>query len=277
MSHFKPAITNAPEGTEDGDIVKVQNGEGVYNITEFNFPKLSRGPQTYQEVKKSYGPLSATDPDRKAPTRKDERFALNPMSKQRLSIEEEERRVIQERVEKAVADATVTAVAAAERAGYEDGLNRGRDEAYAEYSQKCEPRLVRIAMMVEEFEKAKVEIFKANEKLLVDMIFRIARMLLLKELEQDRDYVTRLARALIDRYGVRDNIRIKLNDRDLAEMGKLRKNLEESFGTLNNLRIEPTDQVESGGLLLETDLNAIDAGVDQQLEGIRNALKGGAQ
>lgn len=246
------------------------------SVTAYEYPRLSKREGGYAAVKQKFGPLAATDEDRKIKSKKDEKFVLNPMSRERLSIEEEEKRYIEQRVQEAVRDAVTRAEEEGRKKGYIDGLALGKEESHREFSEKAEESLKAFEALVNEAETAKAEIFRINERYLVDMIFRIAKMVLLKDLSADREYVTRLAKTLIERVGVRDNIRLRVSRLDLEAISGLREGLEKTFGALKNLQIEPTDQLDRGGLQLETDWNLIDAGIEQQLEGIRESLMGNA-
>src|SRR4051812_27273748 len=68
-------------------------------VKEFTFEPIKyNGAGTYHSVKSKFGPLAATDPERLSRTQKDRRFQLNPLLREPLSVEQEERRVIEEKV-----------------------------------------------------------------------------------------------------------------------------------------------------------------------------------
>jgi flagellar assembly protein FliH len=121
-------------------------------------------------------------------------------------------------------------------------------------------------------EKLKSEIYIANERYVVDLAYRIAKMVLLRELTTDREYVVRLAKELIEKVGARDNIRLRVNEGDLQIASQIKDGLAKSLGELKNLHIEPSKQVQRGGCILETEWNAINASVDTQLQGIYDSL-----
>jgi flagellar biosynthesis/type III secretory pathway protein FliH len=99
-------------------------------------------------------------------------------------------------------------------------------------------------------------------------------MVMLKDLSADREYLLRLTRELVERVGVKDNIRIRLNQNDMESMRLVRENLESTVGTMKNLHIEESREVETGGCIVETEWNAIDASIETQLQGIHRALVG---
>ena len=48
-------------------------------------------------------------------------------------------------------------------------------------------------------EGLKAEIYRANERFLIETVFRVARMVALKEISADKDYLSRLTHDLIER------------------------------------------------------------------------------
>jgi flagellar assembly protein FliH len=251
------------------------NSDTVPVIRDFEFTSVHGADKgNYQAIKAKYGPLAATDAERNVRAVKDRRFSLNPLLRDPLSVEEEERRVIEEKVRARVETLAEEAKKAAITQGYEEGLKRGFDEAYLKVQNDSAGSLVKFDQLVEEAEKAKIEIFRANERFLVELVFRIARMVLLRELKADPEYIARLAVELVTRIGVKDNIKIKLNTEDAETISKLKGGLEKAFGKMNNLNIEVSPSVKQGGCQVETEWNAIDASVETQLKGIYESLFG---
>lgn len=230
----------------------------------------------YAARRAKYGPLSPTDKERANRNQKDKRFSLNPLLREPLSIEEEERRVIEEKVRARIAAVSEDARVKAREEGYQDGLAKGHQEAFQKFAAESVERTRAFDSMLQLAETAKVEIFRANERVLMEIIFRIAKTVALKELATDREYIVRLARELIERVGVRENIRIRIHPDDAATAEILKPGLEAHLGTLKNVTIEASPQVKRGGCMVETDWNAIDASLETQFHGLHDALVGKA-
>src|SRR5262245_28766687 len=68
-------------------------------VQQYSFGRLHRaGEGNYAATKSKFGSLSSTDLDRPKKAQKDRRFSINPLLREPLSIEDEERRVIEEKV-----------------------------------------------------------------------------------------------------------------------------------------------------------------------------------
>jgi len=244
-------------------------------IKEFELHPLKQLDQeNYAAIKAKYGSLSSTDVDQKSKNQRDSRFSLNPLLREPLSIEQEEKRVIEEKV-RAQVDALAKVVSEkAQKVGYDVGFKAGHDEASKKFEIDGAEKLAKLDKLVAELENAKVEIFRANERYLIEMIFRIAKMITLRETTTDRDYLVRLSRELITKSGARENITIKINPEEAKTIEAIREGLMKAFGQLSNLNIEASSQVTRGGCQVETEWNAIDASIEKQLEAIHRALIG---
>jgi flagellar assembly protein FliH len=277
MSKFKSSDFKINSEAADVKKFKVSEFQGNTNpvVKQFQFQELNRaGEGTYESVKSKYGPLAVTDAERSERSQKDRRFSLNPLLRGPLSVEEEEQRVIEEKVKAQIDAMTESARLKAADEGYQDGLKKGFEEAFKKFQEDSSQNVEKLQQLVISAENAKEEIFKANERFLIDLVYRISKMVLIKDLSLDREYVYRLARDLINRVGVRDNITLKINSEDSKSLFDLKEGLQKNFGELKNLNIEISSQVERGGCRLETEWNAIDANIETQLKGIYEALFG---
>jgi len=277
MSHFETTQFDIKGEDKESDkirVVKLDTGPGP-QVKQFALPQLEvQGKGDYAVIKQKYGALAATDPDRQPKTTRDSRFSVNPLLRDPLAIEEEERRVIESRVQQQVEELSNQARVVGEKKGYEDGLKKGRDEAYDEFRREAADSLKSFESFVKSFEMLKAELFKANERFLMELVFRVAKMVTLKELGTDPDYVLRLSRQLLDQIGIRDNVRIRISSKDAQSIEMLKAELTKQFADLKNLNIEVSDQVEGGGCMIETQWSAIDASLETQLQGIQKALSG---
>lgn len=280
MPKFTPnqfgEVKEESEKSIDSRVVKLEaNAETV--VQQFHFGKIRRaGEGDYASVKAKYGALAATDAERAARNQKDRRFSLNSLLRDPLSVEEEERRVIEEKVRARVAAVADAAKAKAAEEGYQAGLKKGHEEAFARFREEAQDRIAHLESLLREADSAKEEIYRANERFLQELIYRVARMVMLKELSTDREYVLRLTRELVEKVGVRDNVRIRIHPDDAATVGMLKEGLERALGTMKNLNVEVSNQIRRGGCTVETEWNAIDASIETQLQGVYEALVGGS-
>lgn len=246
-------------------------------IKEFVFPKLSDpNLNEYGDAKSRFGPLAATDSDRVSADPKDSRFVLHPNTREKLYIEIEERRVIEERVRNRVEAFQEEVRARAYAEGLEAGKQAGFKAASDEVKTAAKVQLEKIDSFLRGAEEAKVAILAANERVVLELVHQIASMIALKEIQSEPGYVQRLAMAILEKIGVRENILVRVNRAEFESLKLLKDDLEKELGALKNLNVVPSDDVKLGGCQVETDLSAIDASLATQLENARAALTGTA-
>lgn len=204
-------------------------------VKSFDYSKFSTHVGDYNKVKSMYGSFAVTDAERDHKAQKDKRFNLSPLLRGPLSVEEEEKRALDERVRSRVEALSKEARDQARTDGYADGLHRGYQEAFDKFREEGAQRLARLDELLSNFEGAKEDVFRANERFLLELIYRISRMVILKELSVDKDYLLRLIKELIDRVGVRENITIRLNPEELKTLSMLEEDISENIGTLLSL------------------------------------------
>jgi len=265
-------VREEPAESFEPNIIKI-DGDFEDQISEFGATPLKKaGEGEYSTTKARYGALAASDPDRHSLTQKDSRFAINPLLRDPLAIEEEERRFLETRVREEVAAIEAEAREEGYRAGHAEGLARGESKAYEEVRVAAMEGQQRFNRWVETLESAKGALLAANEQFLVELVLKISRHVILRELKTETGYVTRLVRELIDRMGVRDNLTLRVSLKDFETASEIRSGLEAHLGTLKNLRIEPSPKVLEGGCLIETDWSVIDAAVETQLAAFHESL-----
>ena len=161
-----------------------------------------------------------------------------------------------------------------DREGFQEGLKRGHVQAYEEFRSESKNRLEYLEEWIKQLDNAKSELFRANERFLIELIFRIGKMLFLKDLSADREYVTRLTREIIENIGVRENIRVRINPAEFETTQILSDALATQIGALKNLHVEATESVPRGGVEVETQWNRIDARIETQLDGLYRSIFG---
>ncbi len=265
-------------------ILKLDNGvKPVIKSFEVSEVKGDRFG-SYEEVKSRFGSLAVTDRADKGESgtesqqagqsTKDSSFSINPLLRDALKVDREEKRVIEEQVQHQLTELAAKTRAEAEAKGYEEGRKRGYDAAYGVVQSEVATRVADFVSLFSQLDNAKNEIYEANEKFLIEMIYRIAKMVILRELSTDKEYLLRLTKELISSLGVKENIKISLNPKDEQFIQSITTGLDNALGKLQNLHIEVSSQVPPGGCLVETEWHAIDVSVDAQLERIHQSLVG---
>ena len=237
-----------------------------FKVHSYGFNRLNKVQKEGSLIKSAaYGDLAAK-------IQKSTKFQLNPLLRENLQVENEEKRRIDERVNEKFALLAEQTKKDAEAAGYQEGLKRGHEEAFKKFQKDADDRIQKLTTLIEELESQKAKITEANEKIFLEIIYKIARAVLLKELSADKEYILRLVKELSSTLELKEYIRISVHPRDMESIAQIREELKKSFENLKNIHIVASESVKSGGCMVETELMAIDARVDTQLQKIYESV-----
>lgn len=262
MSHFKAIQNPGPEQTE------------APRVEAFEFKKIDKraGGAPYVDIKAKYGSLAHTDFEKNDRNRKDSRFQLSDHTRGSLGVNEEEKRVFQEAVDKKVSEIKEQARKEGFEKGVAEGIQKGRIEGIEQIRKDSVELIARFEGLVGELEQAREKIIALNENFMIRLIQQIARMVLLKDLEIDRNYIGRLVKELVSRVGLKEFITIQIHPKDEEIIKTLGQSMAKSLGELKNVSFETNDAVDGGGCILTSDWTKIDASISQQLKAISEAL-----
>lgn len=257
------------------EVIEIDDEKGL-QIREFEFQNFSKpGTQDYGDVKKRLGSLAITDSEHESKNIKDRRFFLNPYTKKSLSIQNEELRAIESSVQDQIQKRIEQSKVEASRLGFEEGFTQGLAQGLQEFKAQSVDKLTQIENFLNQAESAKMDLYKANEKFIIQLVYRLAKMVLLKELKEDRAHIGRLIESLIRETRAREYIIVRVNPQDLEAVSLIKPELKASFSQLSNIKVESTGDVPVGGCQIETEWTQIETDINLQLKTIEQNLLGG--
>jgi flagellar assembly protein FliH len=223
----------------------------------FRTPTLGAGGEL-PKSKKSPVPPPSDD-------QKGRRFQVDPILRDLLSVDEETDTEIERRVEAKISQLRADALIEGREEGYEEGYARGKKEAQDAFEAAAQERIARMDVFVAAVEAMKDELFRANERFLIELVFRIAANILQKEIAADPEYVARVVRSIVERVGVKEQLKLIASASQLEALYALLPELEKKHSSLKNISIEGSSQLEDADVVIETDWNRIDATLESQL------------
>jgi flagellar assembly protein FliH len=277
MSIERPSI----RGDGDQRILRL-DADAKMEVQAFELPKLGEeAPATFRTPTLGAGgalPKSKRSPiPAPADDQKGRRFAVDPILRDLLSVDEETDTEIDRRVEAKIAELRAGAVTEGRDEGYEAGYARGKEEAQAEFQAAGNERIERMDAFLLTMESLKDEIYRANERFLVDLVFRVAGNILQKEIAKDPEYIGRVVRNVVEKVGVKDQLKLIANASQLESLYALLPELEKKHASLKNITVEPSSQLGEADIVIETDWNRIDATLESQLANLHETLVAGLE
>jgi flagellar biosynthesis/type III secretory pathway protein FliH len=205
-------------------------------------------------------------------TIRDSHFRISELSSKQLTVEEEERQLFQDRVDKEVKERIEKLTAEVTSKAHQEGLEKGRAEGY-------EAEVKRLAEMYKGAQKVfsdlaglTTQIFQAHEAAVMDFIGHIVEVVVRHEIQMDRGYLSRILKEIVERTGAKENIKIRLGKEDMKVVEEIQKRLIDQVGQLRSLTFETDEAFQAGDCAVETNYGEIRALLQQEIEIIKKEL-----
>lgn len=160
--------------------------------------------------------------------------------------------------------------------GFEKGTTEGEQAGFELASRKIEPLLDSLKQGLLQLNNLRQATYQKIEKEVVDLALAIARKVICREIEVDKEVVVCVAREALAKVEDPGKINIKMNPSDLQLISETKHQFSELIGNIDNVTLEAEENIQSGGCVIETDLGEIDARIEKQLQAVeesfRNAL-----
>lgn len=260
----------------EGNIIEQYQGPSIEEIEE----ELERyKEETENQIKENYRNAEIKQNDI-IEEGKNEAFRLIQDAKERAKKEEESAKLqadqIVERakleVERMVKEAEMR-VADIEHEAYQKGYNAGREIGYREGQGEVRRLIDRLGTILGNAIDVREQIVKESEKLMVEMILMIARKVIKDEIIERKEVVLNNIREALARIKERDRIDIRVNFADLELTTAHKDEIVKMMESLRKVNIFEDSRVDRGGVIIETDVGAIDARISTQLKEIETAIR----
>jgi flagellar assembly protein FliH len=187
-------------------------------------------------------------------------------------VEDSREEEIESRVAERIASIREAAEREASERGYTEGLKKGETEARSELEGVIRDKGEVLDSAISSLESLKGDVYRANERFLLETVMRVSTIVLQKEIESDPEYVSRLIRSAVERVGTKEQLKVIVNASRLEAVYSMLPELEKRYSSLKNISIEASPQLNENDVVLETDWNRIDATLDSQIESLRDLI-----
>ncbi|MCG9875040.1 MAG: flagellar assembly protein FliH [Leptospiraceae bacterium] len=207
-------------------------------------------------------------------------FQMIQDSKEKIKLEEDSGKAKAEQildrakmeVERMIKEAEMK-VAEIEHEAYQKGYDAGREVGFKKGQGEVRRLIDRLGTIVGKAIDIREEILAASEKQMVEMILIIARKVIKDEIIERKEIVLNNIREALKRIKDRDRVDIRVNFQDLELTTQHKDELIKLMESLRKVNIYEDSRVDRGGVIIETDVGAIDARISTQLKEIEEAIR----
>ncbi len=149
--------------------------------------------------------------------------------------------------------------------GFQEGFKEGQQQVADLINQAMET--------LNEAIKQRDKIIKDAESEIVRLALKIAEKVIRTEVTTNKEVVQNIVSEAISRVSDRENIIIKVNEKDLEFVKQNKDKIAGIIDGVKNLSIIEDSQVEPGGCVIETNLGFVDARISTKISLIEKSLQ----
>lgn len=155
--------------------------------------------------------------------------------------------------------------------GFKDGQEKTRRELEQDYSNKLFRKYEEVYNILQQYDEHLIQLEKDFEILVIETAYELAQKIVKKEIE-NRNIINENVREAINKIVGANQVKLKLNPKDLEELTEASKNLIHA-SSFTKIKIEPDERIERGGCFIETEIGNVDARISTQLNELRKKLE----
>lgn len=233
-------------------------------VRVFEMPVLGQAERpTYQSIKKGFKADEANA--------RDSRFLLSEMVHSHLSVEAEEERRFEDRLAKEIQKLRAEIRASAHKEGFESGQVEGKRLALEAERSRLAALVEGLSSVIGSVSEAKLRLAQDYETRLVALAFRIASVVVDHQIKEKPELVANSIRAILEKIGQEEDIRIRLSVEDHAIVGQL----EEEFKNISHkgrISLDLDTNIKRGDCIVEASSGEIASFIDEKLTSLRQEL-----
>lgn len=184
-------------------------------------------------------------------------FVISPIVKQYRGIKDQEKREREELIELEVAKRLRRLKDQAIEEGFNEGVERGRTEAYSKLENEINTKIDTFSVMIDEVLKTHAEIVKNQKDEIYTLVRNLTKWVILRELDGDNNYLERLLERLTTELGTSSNILIQVNENEFDQMKDVLDVLQKRVTKMKNVRVEVDYEVPEKGIVVESQTGVV--------------------
>ena len=193
-------------------------------------------------------------------------FRVDPLVAQQTGIAELERQSIEEKVEREALSRLKELQELAYQEAYQLGLDEGRERAFKERSSELTEKLQHLHELLQSLERLKVDLIACNEAQIVRLTYYMAKRLVYDEISARPEVVIEVVRQALMAAQSDENVTVRVSPSDLAFIDDIKEKLDKEFDNVKRLKFEASDDVSSGGCVVETNYGDVNATLEQRID-----------
>ena len=203
---------------------------------------------------------------------KNKNFTIHSFYKDAVSIVEEEKRMIDQKVEEKLNKLKGKIKKEVFDTSYNDGFKQGKEDAISNFINKNKKLSEDLDKLFLNLENLKSKVFVQNKELLLNLITKLVEAVIKRELSKDSKFLERTIMNILENVDFRGDVRILVSKKDYESIKLISPEIGKKFSDLKNISFEISENILDGDCVLESDLQKIDARLSEQIKNIKGFI-----
>lgn len=199
-------------------------------------------------------------------------FRIDRIVAEQTGVAELERLSLEEKVEREALLRMKEFQEQAFQQAYQLGLEEGRERAFVESSAELKEQLQHLQELVSSVESIKTDLVACNETQIVRLVFYLAKRLVFQEIAVKPEIILEVVSQALRSAQSDEKVTIRISARDFQFIESVRDTLGKEYEALKRARFESSDEIASGGCMVETNYGDVNATLEQRLDRIWTSI-----
>ncbi len=156
---------------------------------------------------------------------------------------------------------------------YQLGLEEGLKKAFEEKTAQINYDLTELETLMARLTTLKEEMARQNESHLVQLVYDIARRIAFDHIEEKPEVVISVIKDAIEMAQAEEEVNVLVASSQVDFLEKMKSKLGREFEFLKRVKFQVSDQVTSGGCIIETNFGIVDARIEERVNKLWTELK----
>lgn len=155
---------------------------------------------------------------------------------------------------------------------YALGMKEGYDKGFEEMTNEIKGQVEKLREITEVIVNQKTKLVIDNEKHLVETIFHVAKAIAMDEIHANPQNILQVIAKSLENAQSEEEIILKINPADQVFLEKVKDAAGSPFERMSHLRIEPSENVSPGGVIVETNYGLVDATIETRVKKVWESI-----
>jgi len=200
-------------------------------------------------------------------------FRLSDLVASQAGIAEREKSALDQKAESLALEKVKEIQEPAYQQAYELGLEEGRKKAFEAAESDIGVRLQKLDELLISFTKIKEDMLHQSEGQIVKAVYELAIRIAKFEISQHDDRILGVIRQAVEHAQSQESVAVKLSKEDFDFLQTIKDYSKREMEFMKKIKLTPTNDIKSGGCIVETNYGVIDATVEERINNLWAAIE----